>query len=400
MTARFLPQDRAERIGLIVSGAAHLALILWALVGGIFFPPTEKPATISTTVSLMSSEEFAALEALAPKSATESPAAPSVPKPAPKPPKAPKPEAKPKPPAPKPPAPEPVPDAAPDVTELSPVETDATDAPPSEVPVPAPDSLSQIPDVPTEAPRPKAAPTVAPTPADDPSPTADTAPDVQEQTIDTPSDQPKPDKPKPETAPEQTGEVLLTEDNKDEKPQTAAPASSPRPHRKPEKPEPPAPAPAEATVADTAEPAVDAAPADATSEDALAAALDEAMAGEASDQPQAGTGAADQGPPLTDGDKDAFRIAVKECWNVGALSTDALHTIVTIGMTMTPDGKPGDLRLIGTEGGSDASAQQAFEAGRRAILRCAKGGYPLPSEKYEQWKEIEITFDPSKMALR
>jgi hypothetical protein len=103
---------------------------------------------------------------------------------------------------------------------------------------------------------------------------------------------------------------------------------------------------------------------------------------------------------MTDGDKDAFRVAVKDCWNVGALSTEALHTIVTIGITMSPDGKPSNLRLIGSKGGSDASTGQAFEAGRRAILRCAKTGYPLPAEKYEQWKEIELTFDPSTMKLR
>ena len=38
----------------------------------------------------------------------------------------------------------------------------------------------------------------------------------------------------------------------------------------------------------------------------------------------------------------------------------------------------------------------AFEAGRRAILRCQRSGYDLPEEKYPLWKRMEITFDPSE----
>jgi hypothetical protein len=41
-----------------------------------------------------------------------------------------------------------------------------------------------------------------------------------------------------------------------------------------------------------------------------------------------------------------------------------------------------------------------FEVARRAIIRCGKGGYPLPPEKYAQWKELELVFDPSGMRLR
>jgi hypothetical protein len=56
--------------------------------------------------------------------------------------------------------------------------------------------------------------------------------------------------------------------------------------------------------------------------------------------------------------------------------------------------------MIGFEGGSEASARLAYEAGRRAIIRCGQNGYPLPAEKYDQWKEVEITFDPEKMRMK
>lgn len=398
MGGGWLPHDRAERIGIIVSGAAHGALILWALLGGIFFTPDPAPPVATAEVSLMSSDEFAALQARAPKAPVESPAQPSAPEAAAEPPATPDAETQPEPEPQVEPEAQAEPDAAPDVTELSPVETEVTDAPPEETQTPTPDSLSQIPDVSSTKPKPKPAPSVAPTPTEEAKPEADVADVTEEQTTEAPSEQPVPEEVTEETAPKETGEVLETEENKEQEVATAAPAKSPLPRKKPEKPAEPAPAPAEPAPSETVT-AGEATP-EVQTDDAVAEALAAALAGEASEEPAPGTGTADQGPPMTDGDKDAFRVAVKECWNVGALSTEALHTVVTISMSMGPDGKPGNLRLVGTEGGSDASAAQAFEAGRRAILRCAKTGYPLPPEKYEQWKEIEITFDPSKMALR
>lgn len=400
MGGGWLPQDRAERIGFIVSGVGHGALILWALLGGIFFAPDPSPAVATAEVSLMSSEDFAALQARAPKAPTESLPQPSVPEAAAEPPATPDaetpPEAQPQ----VQPEPQAEPDAAPDVTDLSPVETDVTDAPPEETQAPTPDSLSQIPDVTATKPKPKPAPSVAPTPTEEANPEADTADVVQDQTTEAPSDQPVPEEVTQQTAPKETGEVLETEENKDQEVATSAPAKSPLPRKKPEKPAKPAPTPEPAATEPAETQTASESPSDVQTNDAVAEALAAALSGEASDEPAPGTGTADQGPPMTDGDKDAFRVAVKDCWNVGALSTEALHTVVTIGMSMSQDGKPTNLRLIGAEGGSEASSAQAFEAGRRAILRCAKGGYPLPPEKYEQWKEIEITFDPSKMVLR
>jgi hypothetical protein len=404
MNWRWLPEDRAERIGLVVSAAGHALLILWALIGGIFFAPEENPATIATQVSLMSSEEFSALAARAPTAATDSPEQPAAPEASPKPPAKPEAEPPPEESVPTEPQPEPEPDAAPDVEDLAPVETEVTDAPPTETEVPTPDSLSQIPDTATLTPKPRPAPKVAPTPAEDPSPTADTSPVTEEQTVEAPAEEEPPQEVTEEAAPEEAGEVIETEENREEEVATAAPAESPRPQKRPEKPAEPAPDEVAA-----AEPAEETPPAEgeegeaeAPAEDPLAAALEEAMAGEAAEAPAPGAGAADSGPPLTDGEKDALVVAVKECWNVGSLSTDALRTVVTVSVSMGQDGRPdsGSIRMIGFEGGDETAARQAFEAGRRAIMRCGRNGYPLPAEKYAQWKEIEIVFNPEKMRLR
>ncbi|MFN7053086.1 MAG: cell envelope biogenesis protein TolA, partial [Gemmobacter sp.] len=57
------------------------------------------------------------------------------------------------------------------------------------------------------------------------------------------------------------------------------------------------------------------------------------------------------------------------------------------------------IRLIESSGGSDASAKQAYEAARRAILRCGSQGFPLPAEKFETWKEMELVFDAQGVGL-
>ena len=52
--------------------------------------------------------------------------------------------------------------------------------------------------------------------------------------------------------------------------------------------------------------------------------------------------------------------------------------------------------MVGSSGGSDAAANQAFEAARRAVLMCARnGGYKLPPEKYSHWKDVIIDFRAS-----
>ena len=99
---------------------------------------------------------------------------------------------------------------------------------------------------------------------------------------------------------------------------------------------------------------------------------------------------------------DGLIADVRACWNVGALSSEAQRTIVTISVTLGQDGRPdaGSIRMIDSSGGSDASVSQAFEAGRRAILRCGANGFNLPPEKYDQWQTIEMVFNPEQMRLR
>lgn len=99
---------------------------------------------------------------------------------------------------------------------------------------------------------------------------------------------------------------------------------------------------------------------------------------------------------------EGLRIAINKCWNVGALSTEALNTVVTLRVEMKEDGKPdyGSITMTDYSGGSAEAAQRAFEAGRSAITRCGKNGFGLDPAKYGQWDVLNLVFDPSGMRMR
>jgi len=53
------------------------------------------------------------------------------------------------------------------------------------------------------------------------------------------------------------------------------------------------------------------------------------------------------------------------------------------------------IRMIEPRNPPDGRFQQAFEAGRRALIRCSP--YELPREKFGQWRNIEVVFNPEGM---
>ncbi|MGR3756519.1 MAG: hypothetical protein ACU0AT_04735, partial [Tranquillimonas sp.] len=210
----------------------------------------------------------------------------------------------------------------------------------------------------------------------------------------------------PQTVPEEATTEIVTEA---EAPAPAAPESSTRPRARPPRPsrvaetpvpptpEPPQPEPAAEQAPEPDAPQTPPQVSEATS-DAVADALAEALSGSQATAPSADI---PRGPPMTQGERDALRVAVQQCWNVGSLSSEALRTTVVVSVEMSQDGRPdsGSIRMVSSSGGGEA-AKQAFEAARRAIIRCGANGYDLPAEKYAQWRNVEITFDPDRMRLR
>ncbi|WP_076363389.1 hypothetical protein [Phaeovulum vinaykumarii] len=381
--------ERAEKIGIGVSAALHGGLIIWVALGDWLFDPTPPEPIEIAEVSVISEAAFQQIVAAAPRAA-ETPAEPETPAPVAA---APEPEPEPAPQPDPEPAPEPLPD--PQVAAPEP-EPEAEPAPMPVLPPVAEPAPMLAPDI-SARPRPRPADRVAPVPSETPAPDAQTAETAVRETRPEESPAPDPEPPRPEAAPPEATTQIVTEDvETDDRPQSSAPRSSPRPPGRPARPDP---APETRTAAPAATPPAATPPARDT-RDAVADALAEALAG--SDDSTGGVGRAASGPPLTAGEREALVVAVKACWNVGALSSEALRTVVTVGFDMTPDGRPvnGSIAQLSYTGGSEAAAAQAFEAGRRAIIRCGASGFPLPPEKYDQWQRIEIVFNPEKMRMK
>jgi hypothetical protein len=346
------------RTGYIISGIGHGLLMLWILFGGLFLRGPDEPPLRVSEVSLISGAEFAALS----DAAQEAP--PAEPEPVPSPPEtSPAPPPRPQPPAPEPPAPEPEP-----------------------TPEPEPEPEPPAPDV-TPPPADRVANEVIEAP-EDPLPEGPVL--IEEST---PAEVAEPDQPVedlPEQAPVATTTQIVTEADRPD----SAPTTSPRPPRRPDRPTPPAPTETADAPEPTPEPTPDPAPADSAAIDnAVNDALSDVL-GEAARTP------GPSGPPLTSGERDGLRVAVSRCWNLGSASSDALSTTVVILVQMARDGRPEGIEMVSSNGPTQEATRIAYEAARRAVIRCGTSGYGLPAEKYDQWREIEMTFDPGNMRIR
>jgi hypothetical protein len=347
-----------------ISAGGHALLLGYALFGGLFdAEPLELP---SMDISVISEAEFAALTAPAQPPDVE----PIAPEPVLS---APEPETEPTPVVPEP---EPMPDPRPEPPAI--VEPEPIPEPfiePEPVPEPAPEPAPEpeavvIPDAaPDTSLRPK------PRPADRVAPEAVAAPEPDVAIDNTAQEATQPDEnaeqvveEQSETAPEEAATEIVTEA---EQPAASAPTSTVRPKSRPRE---------TASAPDTSA-AVNAALAEALGEPA------------ASDETS--------GPTLTAGETNALRLAVQNCWVVD-VGSQAANVTVVIGMSMDVRGKvtPGSLRLVSSTGGEGSAVETAFQSARRAVLRCQKEGYDLPDDKYEQWKEIEMTFNPKDMRIR
>lgn len=377
--------------GIYISGSGHMAMLLWALVAGVFDDSPADPPEQVAQVSLISVQDFAAMTS-SPPDLTPDIAAPQQPEDVAQSPAAPSAETQPDiagidtPEAPQQSG------QAPDVSGLAPPVAEATtDAP--DLAAPGQDQVATLVpgtalDGPDRPVTPSLAPQTPPDPGLTPSPRVDTTPAPRPDPAALPDDttqtrsQEDPDATQDPaettdqaTAPQEASTQTVTEANEG----SAAPARSLRPRSRPRRG-------AGSATAQTDQP---------SQADQIAAAIAQATA-------EANSPEAPLGPPLTTAEKDGLRIAVQKCWNVGSLSSEALRTRVTIAMRMTVEGKPeiNSLKLLGFEGGTEAAALQAYETARRAIIRCGARGYDLPADKYEQWREIEMTFNPEQMRIR
>lgn len=385
------------RTGIAISGSGHAALLVWAAVAGILTPSaSDAPSVQTTEVSLVTEADLAARTMDQPAAGTEvavaaPPAEDARARPAVRTDPAlsdrdaarlgqadadPAPEAL--------PAPETGADAQTDVAEIATPGIEASGA--RLIIPPAPNQADrQTPRSPSGA-APIPTPGVAAAPRVDteaaPKPEDGVRRDREDRTATTDEVSPTPVETETEdTARAAAATEIVTEAKEGRG--DAAPATSIRPRQRPTR----------VARGD------DAAPTDTAS--AIAAALAQAQE-EARASAKVPDATEPPGPPLTGGEKDNLRVAVQKCWNLGALSSDAQRVTVEVAVSLDRDGKPqmATIRMIGYRDGGEAAARQAYEAARRAIVRCGAAGFDLPAEKYAQWRDIEMTFNPKNMRVK
>ena len=92
----------------------------------------------------------------------------------------------------------------------------------------------------------------------------------------------------------------------------------------------------------------------------------------------------------------SLRTAVQRCWNVD-VDSEAAQIAVTVQVLFDRGGQvDGAPSVVSMSDGPDIARRAAIDAARRAILRCSGSGYDLPVDKYDQWREVTISFDPSQ----
>ena len=101
--------------------------------------------------------------------------------------------------------------------------------------------------------------------------------------------------------------------------------------------------------------------------------------------------------------KDALLAQMRECWNVPAGAPNPEQLIVQVRVFLAQDGnllqqpllEPATRAAVAT----NPFIRTAAEAALRAVNVCAPYKR-LPPDKYDAWREIVMTFDPSKMIGR
>lgn len=322
------------RVGLAVSVVSHLLLLVWGLVTLRSADPLEAGIE-ALPIELVEIAEVSDIN----KGRKD---AEAKPEPSPNDPTetaldvpepAPKPAPKPKP-EPPPPTPPPPPPPAAETPPVDPTETAATPPPPAAAepaPAPEPDPLKELASV---EPQPAPAEEPKPTPAAEEPKTTSTPP---------PLPRPRPDRPAPKpTVPATTPE---TKENFD--------------------------ADRIAALLDKSKPEAAAAPSDAP------ASLGVASGGDA--------------PALTLNELDALRAQIQQCWVIPIGWTDPRQVSVVIRFALNQDGTVNGSPSV-IEFPASQYGQVAADNAIRAILRC--GPYQLPPEKYDQWSEVQIRFEP------
>ena len=118
------------------------------------------------------------------------------------------------------------------------------------------------------------------------------------------------------------------------------------------------------------------------------------------DESQGDDGAPAQtiGDTVTASEIDALRQHMRKCWVVPAGIKGAKDMAVDIKMEISKDGTVTKADIVDkSRMASDSAFRTAAESAKRAVLDPQCSPLPLPPGKYDQWKNLEFSFNPKDM---
>lgn len=103
---------------------------------------------------------------------------------------------------------------------------------------------------------------------------------------------------------------------------------------------------------------------------------------------------------VTTSEIDAIRHAIEQCWAIPAGARDVENLIVSIRVWVNPDGMVRNARIDRDLArlGSDPFFRAAAESAMRAVLNQRCQPLPIPPNKYDQFKELVLDFNPKTAA--
>lgn len=113
----------------------------------------------------------------------------------------------------------------------------------------------------------------------------------------------------------------------------------------------------------------------------------------ASSQPVAPLGA-----QLTASERDLVIQQIEQCWNPDLGARDARNVIVDVHVEVNPDGTVASARAVDSARYyADRVFQSAADRAVRAVRDPKCSPLKLPAGKYEEWKSMDLTFNPRDM---
>lgn len=106
----------------------------------------------------------------------------------------------------------------------------------------------------------------------------------------------------------------------------------------------------------------------------------------------------DPSKSLSMSEQDAIRQQISQYWSVPAGAKDAQNLQVELRISLLQDGTVRNVELVDQAryNSGDSFYRAAADSAMRAVLK-AKQLKGLPPEKYDEWKDIRMAFDPKDM---